>query len=93
MASFRFLVLLLIVLIVIPQGFAQPGCDPDIGYGTWPRRPPFGGTSGEKLPVYTPSMKKAPIEKPSVYKPPVEKPSVFKPPVKKPHVRPRVEKP
>jgi len=88
MASFHFLGLLLIVLIVIPQGLAQYGYGPlPTPYGTQP--PPH-----KKLPVYTPSMKKAPVEKPPVYKPPVEKPSVFKPLVKKPHVRkPRVEKP
>lgn len=85
--------LLLIVLIVIPQGLAESGCNPVHGYGTVVI-PGYGGPPGKKLPVYTPSMKKAPVEKPSVYKPPVEKPSVFKPPVKKPHVRkPQVEKP
>ncbi|KEH29238.1 hypothetical protein MtrunA17_Chr4g0013521 [Medicago truncatula] len=78
MASFRFLVLLLIVLIVIPQGLAQPECEP-IGYGARdpsfrPRRPP-----GNKLPVYTPSMKKASVEKPPVKKPHVCKPQVEKP--------------
>jgi hypothetical protein len=93
MASFRFLVLLLIVLIVIPQGFAQPGCDPVYGYAMNPA-PPFVGKSGETVPVDTPSIKTAPVKKPHVRKPRVEKHYVFKPPVKKPHVRkPRVEKP
>jgi hypothetical protein len=78
MASFSFLVLLLVALIVIPHGLSQYGPLPPQYSG--PGHPPAYRLPTEKLPAgHSPSL-----EKPSVYKPPVEKPSGYKPSAEKP---------
>ncbi|GAU26587.1 hypothetical protein TSUD_267020 [Trifolium subterraneum] len=86
MASFSSLVLLLVALIVIPQGLSQylppsysgPGHPP---YRLPTEKLPAGyATSLEKPPAYKPPIEKSPqvkkpMEKPSVYKPSAEKPT------------------
>ena len=79
MASFGFLVLLLVSLMVTAHGYICIDCEkykPRFGVKCCD---PLEKTPVENLPVYKPS-----IEKPPVYKPSAEKPQAYKPLVDNP---------
>ncbi|KAL5073374.1 hypothetical protein RYX36_012358 [Vicia faba] len=94
MASFSFLVLLLVALIAIPQGLAYygypPGFPPSYGppiyppsYGP-PIYPPYGPPREKFQAIHTPSVEKTVGENIPVYKSQLEKPPTYKPSVEKP---------
>ncbi|CAJ2655447.1 unnamed protein product [Trifolium pratense] len=101
MASFSFIVFLLVTLTVISQGLANFSRTRIIPNHPFYYRPP----PTEKPPLYGPSIGKtpgyvsivpqpSPINRTPIYKTPVEKPHAYKPPVEKPpiHYKQRVGK-